>query len=249
MHRFYTDTAQQDRARLTPDDAHHAVHVLRLEPGSRVEIVSGGTRYAAELAEVSSSCVTARLLHPLPSTEPRYRITLFQGLPKGEKMDLIVQKAVELGVSRIVPLEMERSIVRLDGRGGEKKAQRWEKIAREAGKQSGRVMEVAVEPPCSFARFLTMASLFRPLIVPYENEMAHTLREAAGEADPALEAGILIGPEGGISPSEMEQLSAAGALPVTLGPRILRTETAGPAALACLMCLLGEMERGQEGHA
>ena len=195
----------------------------------------------------------ATVLRLKPEDEVRLRLTLFQGLPKADKMDMIVQKAVELGVHRVVPVLMERSIVRPDEAGMRKKQERWQKIAREACKQSGRTddMEVALPVPLS-SLSETLTSL-DAVAVPWEEAGAVSLRTWQADHADAISVGILIGPEGGISPGEIERLQSAGAQSVTLGPRILRTETAGLCAVSCLMLLYGEMElppvRMEASHA
>ena len=207
-----------------------------------MEIIWDHHRYAACLTACTPKEASAVLVRQLPDTEPRLRLTLFQGLPKADKMDMIVQKAVELGVHRVVPVLMERSIVRPDEAGMRKKQERWQKIAREACKQSGRTddMEVALPVPLS-SLSETLTSL-DAVAVPWEEAGAVSLRTWQADHADAISVGILIGPEGGISPGEIERLQSAGAQSVTLGPRILRTETAGLCAVSCLMLLYGEME-------
>ncbi|MBR1685609.1 MAG: 16S rRNA (uracil(1498)-N(3))-methyltransferase [Clostridia bacterium] len=246
MHRFYALAQEEDCAVLSPEDAHHALHVLRLHSGDPVEIVLGGKRYTAAIASATPDHVTARLTGTLPDTESTLRVTLFQGLPKGDKMELIVQKAVELGCAQIVPVAMSRCVVKLTAKDAAKKCERWQKIAREAGKQSGRTCEVTVTAPVPLATLSEHLSSLDAVLVPWEEEKSTGLRSFC-LAHPQLHSlGIIIGPEGGISPEEIDILKRAGALPVTLGPRILRTETAGICALSAVMCLMGEMESGRE---
>ena len=254
MHRFYAVSLDENRtAFLAPEDARHAATVLRLKPEDEVEIIWDHHRYAACLTACTPKEASAVLVRQLPDTEPRLRLTLFQGLPKADKMDMIVQKAVELGVHRVVPVLMERSIVRPDEAGMRKKQERWQKIAREACQQSGRTddMEVALPVPLS-SLSETLTSL-DAVAVPWEEAGAVSLRTWQADHADAISVGILIGPEGGISPGEIERLQSAGAQSVTLGPRILRTETAGLCAVSCLMLLYGEMElppvRMEASHA
>lgn len=244
MHRFYPDPARSGDGLeyLTKEDAHHALKVLRLREGDRAEILTEGGRWIAGIEKISGEEVLLRKLDPLPSTEPALQVTLFQGLPKADKMDLIVQKATELGVSRIVPLAMERSVMKIAPADSVRKTERWQKIAREAGKQSGRCVIPVVEPPLSVARLCGQASLPDFNLVPWEGAGKDGLLGFHAEHPETKSLGVLIGPEGGISTGEMDELSAAGFIPVTLGKRILRTETAGLAAIAALMCLYGEME-------
>ena len=239
MHRFYASIREDGLAPLSDEDAKHALRVLRLVPGAEVELISDGKRFQATLRE-------GAVLAPgpeLPSTEAALRITLFQGLPKGDKMEWIIQKAVEIGIARIVPVRMERCVVRLTAAEEEKKRIRWNRIALEAGKQSGRCLLPEVLPAVSVQDLPRTAGELECCAVPWE--------EARGfgplgftQAHPGLSSlGILIGPEGGISPQEISLLRDSFQ-PITLGPRILRTETAGLAAAAVMLALYGEMGDG-----
>ena len=243
MHRLFAlSLSGEHTAHLTPEDARHASTVLRLEPGDEVEIIWEQHRYAARLQTCTPKEASAVLVRQLPDTEPRLQLTLFQGLPKADKMDLIVQKAVELGVHTVVPVLMERSIARPDEAGMRKKQERWQKIAREACKQSGRTHDMSVAFPVALASLPAHFASLDAIAVPWEEAGAVSLRTWQAERLDAQSIGILIGPEGGISPQEIQFLQAAGAQSVTLGPRILRTETAGLCAVSCLMMLYGEME-------
>ena len=236
-HRFFVDQIQEDRTFLTPEDAHHALKVLRLQPGDEIEIISAGHRYLGLLMDNAA----ARIQEELPTTEASLRITLFQGLPKGDKMDWIIQKGVEIGLERIVPVQMDRCIVRLAAQDKGKKQARWEKIAREAGKQCGRCFLPEVSLPVSLSSLPALASDLDACIVPWEDAGSFGPRGFM-EAHPHLRSlGILIGPEGGITPSEIDFLKDSF-IPLTLGPRILRTETAGLAAASAILALAGEME-------
>ena len=237
MHRFYVDRLTDGKARLSPEDAHHALKVLRLTPGAEVEMVQEGKRFRARL--LPDAVLEAG--EELPSTEAGLRITLFQGLPKGDKMDLIVQKAVEIGVERIVPVLMERCVVRLNPADREKKQIRWNRIAREAGKQSGRCRLPEVGLPVPLSEILPIAASLDACAVPWEEARAAGPRAFLQGHPEIATLGLLIGPEGGISPEEIASLSPPFQ-PITLGPRILRTETAGLAASAALLALAGEME-------
>ena len=244
MHRFYADPDRStaDLAVLSPEDARHASAVLRLKPGQHVEIIADSIRREAELLTVSPAETTARFLSTLPSTEPLLSVTLFQGIPKSDKMDLIVQKATELGARRIVPVLMARCVSRPDPKDLNRKRDRWQKIAREAGKQSGRCVIPEVCEPVSLHRLTALPFLPETNVVPWEEARSFgPLAFKAGHPAPSS-LGILIGPEGGIEKEEIDFLKSAGFIPLTLGKRILRTETAGLAALASLMTLYGEME-------
>lgn len=244
MHRFYVDERGivDSIAHLPREDAQHAARVLRMKPGEEAELFCAERRYLAEMAEVSPEDVSLRILRELPSTEAALRITLYQGLPKADKMELIVQKAVELGAARVVPVAMSRCVVKLDGKDAAKKQERWQKIAREASKQSGRCVELEVALPMPMRLLPEALAGHEAAIVPWED--AHQLSLTAFHAaHPDIrDLAIVIGPEGGMSEDEVTAMQQSGCLPVTLGRRILRTETAGLCAVSALLCLYGDME-------
>lgn len=242
MHRFLADEAGivGGEARLDPADSRHASQVLRLTPGEEIGLVWDGGLYAARLTSVAPQETRCLILHPLPSPEPRLSVTLYQALPKGDKMDWIVQKCTELGVHRIVPVAVSRCVVKLDQKDGLKKQERWQRIAREAAKQSGRAIVPEISAPVDFKRFAALFADHQAALIPWEDARQLSLSKIHTQRPELTDAGILIGPEGGLSPQEIETLPFAA--PVTLGPRILRTETAGMAALAALYTLWGDME-------
>ena len=243
MRRFYADEsgAQNGLVRLGEEDAHHASRVLRMNPGDAAEIFMNGKRFSAEIASMEGG-VTLRLLDELPSTEAGLRVTLYQGLPKAEKMELIVQKAVELGAAAVVPVSMSRCVVQLNQKDGAKKQERWQRIAREACKQSGRCLQMPVEAPISFKELLRLLPGHSAAIVPWEDARGYSLPRLREELPDLQDLAVVIGPEGGMSEEEVAQMQSVGCRPVTLGPRILRTETAGLAALSALFCLYGDMD-------
>ena len=244
MHRFYADSdaCPETEIVLPEDDARHAFTVLRMKPGQHAEVICNGERWEAEMTVCAPHNVRLRLLSPLPSTEPVLSVTLYQGLPKADKMDWIVQKATELGIIRIVPVLMSRCVSRPDPKDFSRKLERWNRIVREAGKQSGRCVIPVVDKPCTLAALPDDPLLPETNIVPWEDTSGFGPL-ALHQAYPALSSlGILIGPEGGIDRDEILFLQSAGFLPFTLGRRILRTETAGLAAVSSIMCLYGEME-------
>lgn len=232
MHSFFVQPPQEGLVRLAPEDAQHALKALRLKAGEKLAVVFEGQRHEAAF-EVFEGQACARVLGPLPDNEPRLRVTLYQGLPKGDKMEGIVQKCTELGVHAIVPCLFSRCVARWEG--GEKKLARWQRIAREAAVQCGRSHVPIVRDCLPFAALPQALGGHQLALVPWE-EGGLPLREAwQGELDLAL----VIGPEGGITAAEVEVLKARA---ITLGPRILRTETAGMAALTMAMLLAGELE-------
>ena len=247
MHRFFADERgiQDGAAFLSGEDARHALRVLRLAAGDEVELVCPPARYRACIADTEGGVVRLRILQALESTEASTRVTLYQGLPKADKMEWIVQKSTELGAHAIVPVRMERSVVRLEGEDACRKAERWQKIAREAVKQCGRVCVPAVRTPQKLTALEAEMRALDALIVPWEDARDGSIRECLTRFAPdrTLNVGILIGPEGGISPDEAWWLrEKADARLVTLGPRVLRTETAALAALTAVMALRGELE-------
>lgn len=244
MNRFYIDQdpGETEELFLAEEDVHHARDVLRLKPGQPVEIILSGRRYAAVIADMSGGRVRLERKDPLPTTEAALAVTLFQGLPKGDKMEWIIQKAVELGVTRIVPVQMARSVVRLTPRDLPKKTERWSKIAREAGKQSGRCVLPEVLAPVSLPEVPSLCSELDATAVPWESCRTVGPKAFFGSHPGLTSLGIVIGPEGGIAPEEIALLEQAGCSPITLGPRILRTETAGLAAVSAFLSLYGEME-------
>ena len=231
------------RAALDAQDAQHAQRVLRLQVGDAVELMDRGRRYAASIESAGSDGVRVRVGEALPSSEPRVQVTLFQGLPKAEKMEWILQKCTELGVYDVQPVVMERCVVQLKEKDGEKKRERWQKIAREAAKQCGRAQIPQVHAPATLRALEKTLSSMDLLMIPWEEARSGGIRAALkGLPEGAARIGIVIGPEGGISEAEMRQMAAWGGAAVTLGPRILRTETAGMAALTLTLGYLGEME-------
>ena len=245
MHRFFVDDAgfQGEVVCLEETDARHARRVLRLRPGEEVVLMDGARRFRGEILDGAGEAVSCRLLEELPSTEPALRITLFQGLPKAEKMELIIQKLTELGAVSVVPVAMERCVARLTEKDGEKKRERWQKIAREAAKQSGRTVVPRVEAPLRFEEMLRRLDDFEAVLTPWEEAQGYGLRRFSQQWPQVRNLALIVGPEGGMSPEEVTRMEKAGARPVTLGPRILRTETAGLAAVAALLALYGDMDQ------
>ncbi len=175
--------------------------------------------------------------------ELKNRLYLFQGLPKGDKMELIIQKAVELGAYAVIPVEMKRCVVKLDAKKAEKKRARWQQIAESAAKQSKRMVVPEVYPVMAFQEALRLAKTLDVQLLPYENarDMKET-RERIDSIRSGQSVGIFIGPEGGFEEDEVASAMECGACTITLGKRILRTETAGMAVLSVLMFRLEEEE-------
>ena len=232
MRRLFIPPQQLDvSVRLTPEQARYLTAVLRLRAGEALEIFDGlGGRYPAQLESAEILRVGARL----PTEVRALDVVLAQALAKGEKMDLIVQKATELGVSRIVPIVAERSVVKLSTERGASRTERFRRIAQEAARQCGRADVPLIDEPQPLAALLEEGRLCL-VLDPLE---PLRLSVAARGVSRLL---LAIGPEGGFSPGELELAQRAGALSVGLGPRVLRTETAGLAAIAVLQHLHGEL--------
>jgi len=249
MHRFYVDTpiaAAGGTIVLSAEESAHAARVLRLHPGEEVRILDGENLWEAVLETVDVKETAARITALCPSPEAPAQAVLFQGLPKADKLETIAQKGTELGMWELWPVEMERSVAKADKADkGDKKRERLSRIALEAAKQSGRahVPEVACTLP--FAKALAKLDDFDLVLVAWEEEhslpMSQAVSRCAQENGTPRRVAIVVGPEGGISQAEWEKLRQTGAVSVTLGPRILRTETAGLCALSVLWTALGEM--------
>ncbi len=221
---------------LDKENSHYIASVLRMREGEEVTLVSSNrTEYLCEVDSASKNEVVLKIVsQKLNETEPKSFITLYQSVSKGERMDLTIQKSVELGVSRIVPVYSERVISRSDKAS---KIDRWQKISLEAARQCQRGIVPEVTEPVSFKEALEMASKENDVVLfPWEEEKGQTLKQAVSDKD-LSKVGIFIGPEGGYSENEANLAGDLGALKVTLGKRILRTETAGPAVLAMLLFL------------
>lgn len=229
--------------RLKEEDARHAALVMRVQPQEEFYAVDeAGARFLAAFEFVSKAECTALLREALSDNEPPVRITVYQGLPKAEKLEMIVQKLTELGAARLVPVKMERCVVKLDEKDGKKRRERLQRIAREAAKQCKRGGCLEVEEPQTWKQLLgKMAREQELLLVPWEDARGFGLK-AAREAFPdAGRIGIVIGPEGGMSEGEVRALEEIGAKQITLGSRILRTETAAMASVAMAMLLWGDL--------
>lgn len=245
MHRFFAEPSEvgEKEIRLTGSDVNHIRNVLRMREGEEILVSDGqGKDFHCRIEAIQEEEVTAHILWVLDgNAELASDVTLFQGLPKGDKMEFIIQKCVELGVARIVPVNTKRTIVKLDAKKEQARIRRWNGISESAAKQSGRGRIPEVSGVKSFAEALEEARKLNMCLIPYElaKDMAQT-REVLSSIRPGMSVGIFIGPEGGFEEEEVEQAAAAGARPITLGRRILRTETAGMAVMAMLVYLLEE---------
>jgi 16S rRNA (uracil1498-N3)-methyltransferase len=247
MSRFFIDKTLVDPASkrivITGDDVNHIKNVLRIACGETITLSDGiGTDYFVSIERFEKDKIFTSIIDVKPNcTEPPVSITLFQGIPKSDKMDLIIQKSVELGVKKIVPVITDRTIVKFDSQKDiMAKTARWQRICLEAAKQCNRGIVPEVVTPVKFEKALEESGSYSLSIIPYEKETDYSLRDCLGLGINSM-VSLFIGPEGGFTENEIRSAVNHGVKPVTLGPRILRTETAGIAVLSILMYELGDV--------
>lgn len=243
MYHFFVNQEQigEKAIHITGPDVNHIKNVLRMKAGEKVLISNGVDRdYLCEITSLSQEAVDAEILSVTEGgSELPVRITLFQGLPKSDKLEVIIQKAVELGAFRIVPVETKRTVVKLDKKKEEGRLRRYRAISESAAKQSKRMIIPEVSEVMSFPKALEFSKDFDLCLIPFEHAAGmERTRELLSGIRPGMQVGIFIGPEGGFEDEEIELAESFGAKTVTLGRRILRTETAGPAVLSVLAYLL-----------
>ncbi len=251
MQRYFIEPGQygDKTVTITGDDAKHIGRVMRSKPGDKLIVSDGESREAlAAIIAIDPLEVTAEILESLePSGEPLFRVSVAQSLPKGDKMETVIQKCTEIGATSFLPFLSERTVVQYDGKKEEKRTARWRKIAKEAAEQAHRSLIPAVESPVSWRELLAGLSAYDLVCICYEKERGQQLRDVLKPFVDQLPAGqpcsiaIIVGPEGGLSEHEVSEAEAAGAVAIGLGRRILRTETAAMAALTCIMYESGEM--------
>lgn len=234
MPRFYCPQPLTSGATIDlPESVAHHLHVVRMQPGAALTLFDGrGGQYAATLLEIGKKRASATVLdHEALEVELPYAVTLAQGLPEGSKMDWIIEKAVEMGVARVQPLAAQRSVVRLSGERAEKRQAHWQEVAVAASEQSGRNRVLEVEPLRDCMAWMAGTAVGTRILLSPRGQGSLA---AWAHANPAQAVCLLIGPEGGFNEREEAAAIEAGALALTMGPRILRTETAGIAAVAAL---------------
>lgn len=254
MYHFFVEPCQVYEAyvEILGGDVNHMKNVLRMKAGEEIMVSDGfGHEYLCRVEELLEDSVRVGILERREvSAELPSRLILFQCLPKGDKLELIIQKAVELGASEIVPVASRRCVVKLDAKKEANKRKRWQAIAESAAKQSGRAIVPEVKPAVNFAQALSQAETLDVRLIPYEcadelledghGSAMEKTRELLSGIQRGQSVGIFIGPEGGLEKEEVDAAVAAGAKPITLGKRILRTETAGLCILSVLMFQLEE---------
>lgn len=246
MFQFFVDksqiAAEEGLAYINGADVNHICNVLRMKAGEQFYVTDGEStgKYLCALKAATEEQVICEILRNVTeSSELPCEIVLYQGLPKADKMELIIQKAVELGASRIVPVAMKRSVVKLDAKKAEAKISRWQGIAEAAAKQSKRDVIPKIDKLMTLKEALKEAAELEVSLMPYENaEGMEATRRLLGGIRPGQRVAIFIGPEGGFDDSEVEAALSMGTKPVTLGRRILRTETAGLAVISMLVYVL-----------
>ncbi len=246
MHRFYLapEEWRPDALALTGGEAHHCRNVLRLEEGDKVVVFDGrGRELTAEITQISSTAISLRKLHEARTAPLRCQITLAQAIPKGKNMDLIVQKAVEIGAAEIAPILSDRTIVRLDEESAVSKQEKWQNVAIEAAKQCGQNWLPRVHPPQTMGQFFQQGGRFDLQLIGSLQSDARHLKEILAEisaehGDRPRNVLMVVGPEGDFTPAELSLARSHGCRPITLGPIVLRVETA---AIYCLSVLSYEL--------
>lgn len=249
MSKFFVkeDQIENNKIKIIGNDVNHIKNVLRLDIGELITICNENSseNYECKIEKLEKDCIECDIIRKLESTtESNIHISVFQGLPKADKMELIIQKSTELGVKEFVPVALKRCIVKLTGKDEAKKIERWQKIAEVASKQSGRDIIPKVNNIKNINSVIDQIKEFDLFLVAYENEENYTIKQALKElrqinTKDNLKVGFLVGPEGGLDVQEVEDLKQAGAKIITLGKRILRTETV---ALSITSIIMYELE-------
>ncbi|MBR1654691.1 MAG: 16S rRNA (uracil(1498)-N(3))-methyltransferase [Clostridia bacterium] len=250
MPKFFVKNGQieSEKVRIVGDDVNHIINVLRMKVGDTFNVCDESTsdNYIVKIMEFNKEDILCNIIEKCDdNAESNVKVHIYQGLPKADKMELIIQKSVELGVEKITPVEMKRCIVKLDEKDKVKKIDRWQKIAEVAAKQSGRDI---IPEICSVKNVKDISSDFDKynlVLLCYENEKVTYLKDALKSLNGKneLKIAVIIGPEGGIDISEVEYMKQRGAKVVSLGNRILRTETV---ALSLLSIIMYEFERNEK---
>ena len=233
MQKFFVDENQikDNKIYIEGTDVKHISSVLRLEKEEKIQICNKKTmeNYIVQIEEIEKEKIVTKIIEKLQTNvESNVEIHLYQGLPKADKMELIIQKTIELGIYKIIPVDMVRCVVKLEEKDQKKKIERWQKIAEGAAKQSKRDIIPKIEDKIKLKEVINKMEQYDVFIVAYEEETNRTLKQVLKELENKnnYKIGILVGPEGGIDAKEIENLKENGATIVTLGKRILRTETA-----------------------
>lgn len=249
MPKFFVNQKQvnKEKIKIIGNDVNHIKNVLREKEGNKLTICNTDNRkdYLCEILKIEEDYIECEIKEKLANdVESNVRVTIIQGLPKADKMELIIQKSVELGVYDITPIEMKRCVVKLNEKDKQKKIQRWQKISEVAAKQCGRNIIPNINSVINIKNVCNSIEEYDIVLVAYENEKEVTikqeLKKIKGEYEKEeIKIAVIVGPEGGIAPEEVKILQVNGAIPITLGKRILRTETV---ALNVLSVIMYELE-------
>lgn len=245
MPRFFIKTEQieENRIKIVGEDVKHIKNVLRKRIGDNIEICNQESQksYKCEIEQIQEEQIITKIQEEIKSEENNVKIDIYQGLPKSDKMELIIQKSIELGANAIIPVEMKRCVVKLEAKDENKKIQRWQKIAESAAKQSGRSTIPEIKRKVNIQDIIKTIKEYDAVIVAYENEKENKLKNELLKIKEIkankekISIAIIIGPEGGLEEKDVEQLKENGAKIVTLGDRILRTETVALNILSIIM--------------
>lgn len=233
MRKFFIsqENVKEDKIEILGSDVNHIKNVLRLKIGDRIQICNQETQenYICEISGIDKNLVEVKMVEKIESfAEGNVELHIYQGLPKADKMEFILQKGTELGVSQFIPVAFKRSIVKLDGKEETKKIERWQKIAEVAAKQSQRDLVPRVRNICKVKNLCELIPEYDVFLLAYEEEIENNLKnelQKLKNTKEKLKIAVVIGPEGGVEPEEVEVLKQAGAKVISLGKRILRTET------------------------
>ena len=247
MPRFFVKNEQikGTTIEILGEDVKHIKNVLRKQIGDNIEICDQDTEksYICEIEKIGNESILTNIIEELQSYDDNIKVDIYQGLPKADKMELIIQKSVELGVNSIIPVAMKRCVVKIDSKDESKKIARWQKIAESAAKQSGRSTIPEIKNIVNIEKIIQLIKEYDCVIVAYENEKNNTIKrellEIKEKVHDKVKIAVVIGPEGGLEEKDVEILKQNGAKIVTLGRRILRTETV---ALNVLSVIMYELE-------
>ena len=248
MPKFFVneENIQNNKIEILGEDVNHIKNVLRKNIKDKIEICNSenGENYLCEILNIEKETILCEIINKTQgNAEPFTYVHIYQGLPKSDKMELIIQKSVELGVSEITPINMARCIVKLDSKDARKKVERWQKISEVAAKQSGRDIIPKINNLCNVDEIAKQCEEYDIILLAYENEKENKLKNQIEKLKQTekknLKIAVIIGPEGGIAPEELEKIQKEGAKVITLGKRILRTETV---ALNILSVIMYELE-------
>jgi len=244
MYRFRIHSKDESSFVLSGKELHHLTHVLRLSTGEKVTgFDNSGRQWTAIIETLTGDSAECKIIaEEYPEVEAKTKVYLVMGLAKGEKMDWVIQKGTEIGMAGFIPLRTQRSVLKLEGKKAEERVLRWQKIAGEAVKQSGRVIEPIIEQVTDWKDLKKVLPAGTQVIIAYENEDTSSLNDTLKSVDPKYPIALIIGPEGGFAAEEIQNaFKDQNARCVSLGVRILRTETAAVASLVMVLAYFGDM--------